>query len=110
MTFERLMSAWRWAAIPDCPGRFVLSDPEAPRSPQELLGAGIHCSEHRSEQATDTVIVARMDDGGLISYRKKDGGYVHTLNTPEGLARKLVQLGIAAGTSLFGERAISAPP
>ena len=96
MTFERLMSAWHWISIPNCPGRFVLKDPNAPHHPTDLLGPGVDCVEHRSEQASDTVIVAQMGDGGLISYRKKDGGYVHTLNTPEGFARKLEQLGIAA--------------
>ncbi|MES2670349.1 MAG: hypothetical protein V4673_08050 [Pseudomonadota bacterium] len=96
MTFGRLMSAWRWVAIPDCPGRFVLKDPNAPRHPADLLGPCIDYVEHRSEQASDTIVVAWMDDGGLISYRKKNGGYVHTLNTPEGFARKLAHLGIAA--------------
>lgn len=74
----------------------MLKDQDAPQSPEELLGSDIDCSEHRSEQAPDIVIVARMEDGGLISYRKKDGGYVHTLNTPEGYARKLSHLGIVA--------------
>ncbi len=33
-----------------------------------------------------------LDDGAILSYRKSDGRYVHTLNTFEGLARKLAQL------------------
>lgn len=74
----------------------MLKEPNARQSPEELFGPGIGCSEHRSEQAPDIVIVARMEDGGLISYRKKDGGYVHTLNAPEGFARKLAHLGITA--------------
>ena len=32
--------------------------------------------------------------GGLISFRKDDGRYVHTLNTEEGFARKCRELGI----------------
>jgi hypothetical protein len=35
-----------------------------------------------------------FEGGGLVSYRKPDGAYLHTLNTPDGLARKLAQLGI----------------
>jgi len=40
------------------------------------------------------VIVTPLEDGGLISYRKADGRFLHTLNTREGLDRKLRQLGI----------------
>jgi hypothetical protein len=50
--------------------------------------------EHRVAGARDPVFVARFADGGLISYRRADGTYVHTLNTREGLERKLAQLGI----------------
>jgi hypothetical protein len=50
--------------------------------------------EHRVPGARDPVIVARFEDGGLISYLRADGTYVHTLNTCEGLERKLAQLGI----------------
>jgi hypothetical protein len=50
--------------------------------------------EHRAAGTRDTVLVARFADGGLISYLRADGTYVHTLNTCEGLERKLAQLGI----------------
>jgi hypothetical protein len=40
------------------------------------------------------VLVVVCEGGGLISYRKPDGSYVHTLNTKEGLNRKLDQLGL----------------
>ena len=62
--------------------------------------AGGHCSEchggseHVTLMAKDPVIVTPFDDGGLISYRKADGLFLHTLNTREGLERKLRQLGI----------------
>jgi len=46
------------------------------------------------DAARDPVHVALLDGGGLISYRRADGHFVHTLNTPDGLARKLAQLGI----------------
>jgi hypothetical protein len=51
-------------------------------------------SEHVTLMAKDPVIVTPLDDGGLISYRKADGLFLHTLNTREGLERKLRQLGI----------------
>jgi hypothetical protein len=50
--------------------------------------------EHRVAGARDPVLVARFAEGGLISYRRADGTYVHTLNTRDGLERKLAQLGI----------------
>ncbi|MEW6735277.1 MAG: hypothetical protein AB1489_28555 [Acidobacteriota bacterium] len=45
-------------------------------------------------KARDTVIVACLDRGGLISYKRVDGTYLHTLNTAEGFVRKLLALGI----------------
>jgi hypothetical protein len=51
-------------------------------------------TEHIVVGAKDPVVVAVFVDGGLISYRKLNGTYVHTLNTRDGLERKLQQLGI----------------
>jgi hypothetical protein len=39
-------------------------------------------------------MVADLKGGGLISFRQPNGTYVHTLNTFDGFARKLKQLGI----------------
>jgi hypothetical protein len=64
-------------------------------SPPEDVAPGAHGgAEHASVSARDPVIVTPLDDGGLISYRKPDGMFLHTLNTREGLERKLRQLGI----------------
>lgn len=95
MTFDALKSRWRWHPIAHCPGRFVLADAEPPLSFGELVGPGIRVCEYRVERAPDPVAVVALADGGLISYRKRDGRYLHTLNTAEGFARKLAQLGIA---------------
>ena len=62
--------------------------------PEALLGDEVTTSEYHVKAARDTVIVARFSEGGLITYKRADGTYLHTLNTEEGLARKLVQLGI----------------
>jgi hypothetical protein len=59
-----------------------------------VLPPGVVVTEHLVAAAKDPVIVASLEDGGLISYRKPDGTYVHTLNSREGFARKLRQLGI----------------
>ncbi len=43
-------------------------------------------------------MVVALEDGGLISYMRKDGCLVHTVNTSSGFARKLSQLGIVLST------------
>jgi phage baseplate assembly protein gpV len=91
---ERLTTAWTWRPIPNCPGRFVLVDAAPDLAPRALVGGDVPLEEFRVPTARDAVIVARFADGGLISYRRTNGTYVHTLNTPEGFARKLQQLGV----------------
>ena len=95
MTFARLLERWDWKPIRHCPGRFILSGAaEAALSPEELLGEAVDVDVHRVAAAKDVVLVVKLDEGGLISYKKPDGSFVHTLNTREGLRRKLRQLGI----------------
>ena len=78
-----------------CPGRYTLPGTEFNGSPYDLLGAQTKLDEFRVDAAEDPVVVARLaQGGGLISYRRPDGEYVHTLNTEEGFRRKLDQLGI----------------
>ena len=94
MTFTQLFAAWPWKPIPNCPGRFVL--PPSTLTPHDLAGDAHTFSEYRVPSARDPVAVAAIDDGGVISYRRADGSYVHTLNTPEGFERKLATLGLPA--------------
>lgn len=93
MTFSELWKRWPWRPIRNCPGRYVCP-PEACSGALDEL-AGVHCSvrEFRSGRARDPVLIAALEDGGLISYRKPDGTFLHTLNTREGFLRKLEQLG-----------------
>lgn len=94
MTFDDLKSAGQWAPIRNCPGRFVLSPSPSLLTPQDLVGPGVGLRELEVESARDPVVVGALPDGGIISYRRADGTHVHTLNTPEGFARKLLQLGV----------------
>ena len=94
MTFDELKSKWSWSPIRDCPGRFVWREDAPPVAPEELVGDEVPLREFCSAKAADTVVVGRFGDGGLISYRKPNGTYRHTLNTVEGFARKLAQLEI----------------
>jgi hypothetical protein len=62
--------------------------------PQDILGEEVEACEFKVEAAKDTVLVVEFGDGGLISYHRDDGSFLHTLNTPEGFRRKLLQLKI----------------
>ena len=97
MTISELKSRWSWRPIPNCPGRFVWSAGPSRVSPAQIVPPHVQATEHVVAAAKDPVVVASLEDGGLISYRKTDGTYVHTLNSREGFERKLRQLGIAAG-------------
>ena len=94
VTFAALFDRWTWRPIPNCPGRFVLSAGPVAAPPEDMVPGASGGSEHVSVTARDPVIVTPFEDGGLISYRKADGTFLHTLNTREGLDRKLLQLGI----------------
>ncbi len=94
MTFADIASRWPWRPIPHCPGRFILAAGLSRLSPSELALGHPDVTEHLVPTAKDPVLVARFDDGGLISYRKAGGMYLHTLNSQDGFERKLQQLGI----------------
>jgi hypothetical protein len=91
---EELMQEWDWAPIANCPGRYIMRGSPVLLTPQDLAGGRIEVGSFDVPEATDTVTVVVLDDGGLISYKRSDGSYVHTLNTREGFERKLASLGI----------------
>ncbi|MFY9610093.1 MAG: hypothetical protein WAU45_15950 [Blastocatellia bacterium] len=98
-TFEQVFNVGTWQPIRNCPGRYALRGGDSHLTITAIAGREIEISEFRSEAARDTVLVAVLAGGGLISYRRADGSFVHTLNTQEGFARKLKQLGIELGVS-----------
>lgn len=67
-------------------------------SPDDLLESATGIRMFRVAAAEDVVVVARLDKGGLISYSRTDGTYLHTLNTEEGFERKLSNLGVVLET------------
>jgi hypothetical protein len=94
MTFAEIAGRWSWREIAHCPGRFVLSGGPSWLSPEKIASGPPDVAEYRVAGAKDPVVVTCFSDGGLISYRRPDGSFVHTLNTREGLERKLRALGI----------------
>ena len=97
MKFDELMKARDWRPIRNCPGRYVLHGARNNLRPQDILGDEVEVNEFTVDAAKDTVLVVKLNDGGLISYRRGDGSFLHTLNTPEGFRRKLAQLRIDSG-------------
>ena len=91
-TFDAVRAKWKWRAIPDCPGRYVLRGAARDLSIEQVAGEALTVREFHVATTPDTVLVAFFDGGGLLSFRKPDGSIVHTLNTPEGLARRLARL------------------
>ena len=98
-TFGTLKAKWSWKPIRNCPGRYVMYDASAKLSPEELIGSEVKLNPYCVSGAKDRVVVAALDDGGLISYQRADGTYVHTLNTAAGFERKLQSLGIDLSAS-----------
>jgi hypothetical protein len=98
-TFGTLKANWSWKPIRNCPGRYVLYDASTKLSPEELIGSDVKLNEYHVPGAKDAVIASDLGNGGLISYRRADGTYVHTLNTAEGFERKLQSLGIDLSAS-----------
>jgi hypothetical protein len=70
--------------------------------PEDMVPGANRGSEQVCVTARDPVVVTPFEDGGLISYRKPDGLFLHTLNTREGFERKLVQLGANAMSATTG--------
>ncbi len=99
MTFDELLLKWNRKPIRNCPGRFLLVNVRPELSPEAVVGPAAAILEFRVEAARDRVVVARLDEGGLISYKRADGTYLHTLNNAEGFARKTLQLGIVLDDS-----------
>jgi hypothetical protein len=97
MTFNNVMKMGNWMLIRNCPGRFALHDVSPMLSLRDLLGDGVSAQQSYSPKAKDTVWIAQIEDGGIISYSRPDGSWLHTLNTAEGFERKLKQLEIDVG-------------
>jgi hypothetical protein len=92
--FDELMAGWPFRPIPDCPGRFVLRGQASHLSPEELLGVRLAAVEYQPASTPDRVVVTEFEGGALLTFIKPDGTHVHTLNTPEGLRRRLRRFGI----------------
>ncbi len=93
MNFQEIFEKYQWKAIKNCPGRYTLVGGTVSASPTEFLHAEVKVRKLEQSKASDEVLVVHFDDGcGLLSYRKDDGTYLHTLNSESGLKRKIADL------------------
>jgi len=95
MTVQELLAAMAWKPVRRCPGRYVLVRPEPTLAPEQLAQVDRVATEFRVKAANDVVLVLPLEGGGMITYRRADGSYLHTLNTEDGFRRKLTDLGIS---------------
>jgi hypothetical protein len=86
--FDYLLNKYKWKAINGCPGRYIMAEGVISLTPHELVGKDFNLSEKNFASAKDKVLYVYFEDGGLISY-EKNNGYLHTLCTIEGMARKM---------------------
>jgi hypothetical protein len=93
-TFDDLARRFELRRIRNCPGRFIIRKAPPELTPRELLGSEAEIHTFNVFSARDAVLVVRLDRGGLISYQRADGTYLHTLNDDDGFERKLRDLGI----------------
>ena len=94
LNFQILKDKYTWKEINNCPGRFVLKTTNKTISIEELLNEKPNINHAKSSKVPDEILIARFTDGGIITYKKNDGTFIHTLNTKEGFNRKLNDLGI----------------
>ncbi len=97
-TFSTLKTVFSWRPLRNCPGRYGLCGPPSRLLPGSLAGGSTRSRTFRATVSGDEVVVTPLVDGGLISYRKANGTYRHTLNDQDGFRRKLTALGVEAET------------
>ena len=94
-SFQQLYDAYDWREIANCPGRYIARGLGEHISIEELAGSAHQVKTFQTQKARDTVLVLKIEGGGIISYLRADGTRLHTLNTESGFQRKLTDLGIA---------------
>ena len=99
---QRIWSQLPWRPIGGCDGRFTCRDRSLTklslRQLCDMYNIAIACPVVACRPAADGVdaadAVRLRGGGGLISFNKMDGAWVHTLNTESGLVRKLLALNV----------------
>lgn len=93
MTFQMFYDKYQWRPIRGCPGRYTLKSSEWEKF-NRVYSHFSQIEEFHSPHSADRILVLKLEDGGLISYKKEDGLLIHTLGNSEGFNRKLEMLGL----------------
>ena len=101
---NQLQALWdycEWKEIRNCPGRYTVRRPRdlARWPPERLLAAALGAAApqtslwRHSSSTSDAIHAVRFaGGGGLLTYARGDGTFVHTFNTESGLLRKIAAL------------------
>ena len=98
-----LQALWcycEWKEIRNCPGRYTTRRRElAGWPPERLLAAALGAAApqtslwRHSSSTSDAIHAVRFaGGGGLLTYARADGTFIHTFNTESGLLRKIAAL------------------
>ena len=93
-TIAQLIDAYEGRPIRNCPGRYILNRARTQMPPSRIVGEHFRQTVYEETPAKDKVIVTWIENWGLISFHRKDGSWCHTVNEPDGFARKLKALEI----------------
>lgn len=95
MKIEELLKRYQWEQIPNSTGRFTLSSTEPQLSVEALIDSDdVEIKQYPSAHPEELIHVVALEDGGLISYERKNSTYIHTLNSQNMFKRKQWELGI----------------
>ena len=110
LTFQQFMEVWEWHEIPNCPGRYTMTQKTQAMNMKEFMEATsasvkVHLDEWsldswtkvwgKGEVVRNILWVARLEGNcGIISYEHPSGAFLHTLNSASGMERKLRALHI----------------
>jgi hypothetical protein len=101
LMLERLRTKFDWEPIKDCPGRYIVRksiDNVTPEAILQLVNVDndrVKTRLYQRENQDDVFVAVFCDQtgGGIITFCKPTGSFVHTMNEPDGLVRKLRGLG-----------------
>ncbi|QDT29605.1 hypothetical protein [Gimesia panareensis] len=95
MKVADLLERFQWKKIPDTQGRFTLPQSQAQLSVEDLIGTDeVEIKQHPSAHPEEVIHIVELEDGGLISYQRQNGTFLHTLNSENMFKRKQWELGI----------------
>lgn len=88
-SFEEIFNKHQWEEIPNCPGRYVLEKSAKRKlgivTPVDFLEQKLSFQVFQSQVCRDTVHVTEFPSGGgIISYQRSNGTFLHTLNNSSG--------------------------